>query len=123
MHRPSDQPAGASPNQQGASVAKCLTLIASDRCSARHSSYCGSGCSQLSGERPNALGNRIAMSGEDPRMAVEGARRAARSRGTSHSRNARSRVSTSLTRSNIQRITPAAPRATMVDTATMRSMR
>jgi hypothetical protein len=58
--------AGASPNQQGAGVAKCLTLIVSDRCSSCHRSYCGSSCSQLSGERPNALGDRIAMSGEIP---------------------------------------------------------
>ena len=94
VHRPSDQPAGASPNSQGASVAKCLTLIASDSLlRARHSSYCGSGCSQLSGERPNALGNRIAMSAAHPCMAAESARRAAGSRGTSHSRNTRSRVS------------------------------
>jgi hypothetical protein len=41
-------------------------------------------------------------------MAVESARRGAGSRRTSHSRNTRSRVSTSLTRSNIQRITGTA---------------
>jgi len=72
----SDAPAGADrcrrrtdargAAQDGAGAAKCFTFILSERCSACHRSYCSCSCSQLSGERPNALDGRWPCRGKSP---------------------------------------------------------